>query len=174
MATHRRWRPGWDDLVPLGVLAAPMMAWALLAGARAPADVALVAVAVAVALALKHLLPSGQDDLALGPPVVALLVELSTLSLTVGSLILAAVAGVGLLLWAGTEPETGLTVRQQLEPATIPALAVGVAVAVTLFLPKGTGGQVGLAALVLVAVLGGAAWVYLRSAAEAVDASPTS
>jgi hypothetical protein len=174
MAAQFRWKPGWDDLVPLGVVAVPMVVWALLAGPRTSADVALVVVAIGVGLAMKHLLPSSIEDLALVPPIIALLVELSNLALSVDSLVLAAVAGVGLLVWAGAEPKSGLTWRQQFEPATIPALAVGVAVAVMLFLPTGTGGQVGLAALVLVAVLGLAAWLYLRSAAEVSDARPTS
>jgi hypothetical protein len=168
-----RWRSGWDDLVPLAILAAPMLAWAFLGGADRAAELTLVVAAVAVATVLKHILREGLADLALVPPVIALLFELYPLGLTVERLFLAAAAGIGLLLWAGAEPMSGIPVGRQLEPAVVPALAVGVAVAVMLFLPNGSGGQVGLAALVLVAVLGLSAWLYVRSAIEAATPQPT-
>jgi len=174
MARWLPWRKGWDDIVPLMVLATPMILWALLAGARTFAEVILVVAAVAVGLVLKHLLSTNFEDLAFVPLVLVLLVELSTVRLTVDGLLLAAVAGVGLLLWAGAEPTSGVTLGQQLEPAVVPTLAVGVAVVVMLFLPGGSGGQVGFAALVLVGVLALSAWLYLRSAAEVTDAQPTS
>jgi hypothetical protein len=79
---------------------------------------------------------------------------------------LAPVIGIGMLLWVGVEPASGVTRVHALEPAVVPALAAGLAVVVFLFLPGGSGGQVGLAALALVAVLGLSAWLYLRSAAE--------
>jgi hypothetical protein len=106
--------------------------------------------------------------------VLILLIEFSTVRLTVDGIFLAALAGVGLLVWAGAEATSGVSLVQLLEPAIIPALAVGVAVAVMLFLPRGSGGQVGIAALILVAVLGLSAWLYLRSAAEVTDAQSTS
>lgn len=174
MSSLPRWRTGWDDLVPLGVLAASMLLTASLAGARYSALVVLVIAAVAGGLLLKHFLPETLEDVAVVPPVVVLLVELSIVTLSVEGLFLAAVAGVGLLLWTGTEPSSGIPWAQRLEPAIVPALAVGVALVVMLFLPVGSGGQVGLAALVLVAVLGWAAWLYLRSGVEAAVSSPTS
>ncbi|MGA7861094.1 MAG: hypothetical protein WCB19_04485 [Thermoplasmata archaeon] len=174
MAGWRRWKKGWDDIVPLMVLATPMILRTFLPGARTFAEVILVVAAVAVGLVLRHLLPTSFEDLALVPPALILLVELSTVPLTVDSLLLAAMAGVGLLLWAGAEPTSGVTLGQRLEPAVVPTLAVGVAVVVMLFLPGGSGGQVGFAALVLVAVLALSAWLYVRSAAEVTDAHPTS
>jgi hypothetical protein len=173
MAPIPRWRSGWDDLVPLGILAAPMLVWALQAGPGTLGETILVVSAVVLALAMKHLLSPTLEDFALLPPVIALLVELTSLTVTVDRLFLAAVAGIGLLLWAGAEPKSGIAIGRQLEPAVVPALAVGVAVAVMLFLPGGSGGQVGLAALVLVAVLGLSAWVYVRSAAEVAAPQPT-
>ena len=173
MATPR-WRRGTDDLVPLVVMAVPMLWWSLSGGPGHVGEVIVVFAAVGLAVVLKRVAPTPWEDLALAPPVVALLVEVSSLSLTAASLLFAAVAGVGLLLWAGTSPTSGVTVGQQLEPALVPALAVAVAAAVLFFLPGGTGGQVGLAALVLVGVLGLSAWLYLRSAAEAVAAQSTS
>jgi hypothetical protein len=166
VAKGSHWKLGWDDIVPLIVVATPMVGWALLAGSHGIAELVVVGVALGIGLALKHLVPEDFEDLALLPVVVALLVEVSTRPLTVASLVLAAVAGVGLLLWAGAEPDSGVRPVQQLEPALIPALAVAVAVAVTFFLPGGTGGQVGLAALVLVVVLALSAWLYLQSAVE--------
>ncbi|MGC2290166.1 MAG: hypothetical protein WA688_09985 [Thermoplasmata archaeon] len=168
-----RWKPGWGEVGPLLVWATPMFLWAVLAGTRTSTEVILVAVAVGVGLGLKHLLPANLEDLALLPPIVALLVELSTVPLTVDSVLLAAVAGVGLLLWAGAAPASGVTLVQQFEPAMVPALAVGVAVVVLFFLPGGSGGQVGLAALLLVAALGLSAWLYLRSASEVAAPQPS-
>jgi hypothetical protein len=174
MMARRQWREGWDDLVPLSIWALPMLGWALLAGPRAPVELFLVIVAIGIGFALKHLLPSNWEDLALVAPVLILLIEFSTVRLTVDGIFLAALAGVGLLVWAGAEATSGVSLVQLLEPAIIPALAVGVAVAVMLFLPRGSGGQVGIAALILVAVLGLSAWLYLRSAAEVTDAQSTS
>jgi hypothetical protein len=174
MVAWPAWRKGWDDLVPLGVWATPMVVWALLAGSRTVAEVLLVAVAMALGFALKRLLPTGLEDLALVPPVLVLLVELSTIVLTVDGLLLAALTGVGLLVWAGAEPASGVTLGQQFEPALVPALAVGVAIVVMQFLPGISSGQVGEAALVLVVVLGLSAWLYLRSATEVLEAQPTS
>jgi hypothetical protein len=174
MTTRIAWREGWDDLIPLGIWALPMFAFALLAGSRTAPELILVVAAIGIGLALKHVLPSNGEDLAFLPPVVALLVELSTTHLTVDGILLAAAAGVGLLVWAGAEPNSGVTSVQLLEPAVIPALAVGVAIAVMLFLPRGSGGQVGVAAFVLVAVLGLSAWLYLRSAVEVTESQPTS
>ena len=167
MVAWLRWRSGRDDLGPFVVLAVPMLLWAILAGPRGFAVLVGVVVSLGLALATKHLLPpGGTEDLSLAPPVVALLVELTILPLTVGALLLAAAAGVGLLLWVGTDPASGVPWGATVEPALVPALAVAVAVAVMLFLPGGTGGQVGIAALVLVGVLGLSAWLYLQSAAE--------
>jgi hypothetical protein len=174
MAARRRWREGWDDLVPLGIWALPLLGWAFLAGSRIPVELILVVAAIGVGFALKHLLTSSLEDLALLAPVLVLLVEFSTVRLTVDGILLAAVSGVGLLVWAGADPTSGVTLVQLLEPAVIPALAVGVAVVVMLFLPRGSGGQVGIAALILVAVLGLSAWLYLRSAAEVTDVQSTS
>lgn len=167
MAKLARWRSGWDDLVPLAVLAAPMVLLGLLAGRGATIELLVVVIAVGSGLAVKHLVPLRLEDLSVMPPLLALLVELTTVPLTVESLVLAAVTGVGLLLWTGAEPMMHVALAPRLEPALVPALATGVAVAVMLFLPGGSAGQVGVAALVLVAVLGLAAWLYLRSAAEA-------
>ena len=166
MPKRRRWKPGWDDVVPLAVLATPMIGWTLLAGAHGVLELLVVLAALGSGFSLKHLVPVGLEDIALLPVILALLVEVSTLTLTVVSLVLAAAIGVGLLLWAGTDPDSGVKVSQQLEPAVIPSLSVAVALAVSFFLPGGTGGQVGLAALVLVAVLGLSAWLYLQRAAE--------
>ena len=174
MVAWLRWTRGYQDLVPLAVLAAPMVVWSLLAGAHGLSSLTVVVVALGLGLVLKHLSPPGWEDLALAPPLVALLVELSSLPLTVDGLLLAAGAGLALLVWAGSGPTTGVTLGQQFEPALVPALAVAVAVAVLFFLPGGTGGQVGLAALVLVGVLGLSAWLYLRSASEVVASRPTS
>ncbi|MCI4347623.1 MAG: hypothetical protein L3J97_03265 [Thermoplasmata archaeon] len=174
MARWLRWESGRDDLVPFLVLSLPMVVWALVAAGRSPADLAIVVGALGLGLALKRLLPSPLQELAVVPPVLALLVEVSAFALTIDGLLLASLAGVGLLLWAGSEPRTGVTLSQQLEPALVPALAVGIAVAVLFFLPGGSGGQVGLAALVLVGVLTLSAWLYLRSAEEVRASSPTS
>jgi hypothetical protein len=165
---------GWNDIVPLAILAVPMLLGALGAGPRAMAEVVLVVVTIGVGWSFKHLLPRAFEDLAIVPPAAVLLVELSTVPLSVGVLFLAAVAGVGLLLWAGAEPGSGVSLAGQLEPAVIPGLAVGVALAVMLFLPSGTGGQVGIAALVLAGVLGLVAWLYLRSAMETAGPQSTS
>ncbi|MCI4352237.1 MAG: hypothetical protein L3K14_02475 [Thermoplasmata archaeon] len=174
MPTGFRWAAGRDDLVPFLVMAVPMVVWALVAADRSPAELALVVAAVGLGLTLKRLLPLPLEDLAVVPPVVTLLVEASAFALTIDGLLLASLAGVGLLLWVGSEPRAGVTLSQQLEPALVPALAVGVAVAVLFFLPGDSGGQVGLAALVLVGVLALSAWLYLRSADELRAASPTS
>ncbi|MFZ0831456.1 MAG: hypothetical protein WCB18_02770 [Thermoplasmata archaeon] len=173
MARARRWRRGWSDIGPLALIAAPMLLWTFLGNLRGGAELVVVVGAVGVALSLKHLLPIAFEELALLPIVVALLVEVSTLPLNVVTLILAAASGVGLLLWAGADPDSDVTLAQQLEPALVPALAVAVAVAVTFFLPGGTGGQVGLAALVLVVVLALSAWLYVQSAAEVGVDRPT-
>ena len=174
MGPAPRWRRGWDDLLPLGVLATPLLLAALLAGARVIGLLVLAIAALAVGLLLKHLLPDTLQDVAVVPPVIALLGELSVVPLSEGTLFLAGTAGVGLLLWTGTGPVSGVPWVHRLEPVVVPALAVGLALAVMLFLPIGSGGQVGLAALVLVVVLGWAAWLYLRSGAEAAVPSPTS
>lgn len=173
MTDGPRWRKGWDDVVPLLLLAAPMLGWSLLATTRASGELVVVIVGLLLGLALRHLLPAPLENLALIPPVAALLVELATLAPTAEGLLLAAGAGVGLLLWAGTEPTSGLSLRRRLEPAVVPALAVGVALGVMFFLPQGSGGQVGLAALALVAVVGLAGWLYLQSAGEAAAPLPT-
>jgi hypothetical protein len=172
--TGLRWRKGWDDVVPLAVWASPMLVQGFLPGARTSSVVLLVVAAAAVGLGLKHLLPAPYEDVAVIPPAVALLVEISTIAVSVEGLLLSAVAGVGLLVWIGAEPTSGVSVRRLLEPAVVPALAVGVALAVMLFLPVGTGAQVGLAALALVAVLGLVAWLYLRSVDETALPGPTS
>jgi hypothetical protein len=174
MAATIRWRKGWDDAVPLAVLAIPMALGAFLAGPRTSYELVLVVAAVVAGLLLKHLLPEPIEDLSIVPAVIALLVELSTVPLSVELLLLAAASGVGLLLWAGTAPTTDVALSQRLEPALVPALAVGLALVVMFFLPVGTGAQVGLAALALVAVLGLVAWLYLRSADEASVPEPTS
>ena len=174
VARGLHWRKGWDDIVPLGVWAIPMVLEAFLAGVGTFSEAVLVVTVVGVSLGLKHLLSAPYDDLTIVPPAIALLVELSTVPVSAGSLLLVVVAGVGLLLWFGSEPTSGLPLGRRLEPAVVPALAVGVAFAVMLFLPAGTGGQVGLAALALVAVMGLVAWLYLRSAAEVALPEPTS
>jgi hypothetical protein len=173
MTRGPRWRRGTNDVLPLGIFATPALIWALFAGSRAFLELALVVAAVATGLALKHLLPTEFDDVAILPPTLALLLELGTIPLTVIGIFLAATAGVGLLLWAGAEPDSGLSVRQQLEPSIVPALGAGVAGAVLFFLPRGSGGQVGVAALILVVVLGLSAWLYLRSAAEVTQVPPS-
>jgi hypothetical protein len=173
MAEPVRWRPGWDDLVPLAVLAAPMVLLALLVGPRFAVDFLVVVLAVGSGVAVKHLAPPNLVDLSALPLFLALLLELTTVPLTVQSLVLAAMAGVGLLLWTGAEPTMHVALGPRLEPALVPALATGVAVAVMLFLPGGSTGQVGVAALVLVAVLGLAAWLYLRSTLEAAATEST-
>jgi hypothetical protein len=169
-----RWKPGWDDIVPFVALAAPMLLETFLAGSRTRDELILVTGALVIGFALKRWLPATLEPLVLIAPVIALLVEIAALRLTVVGLLLAAAAGAGLLLWAGAEPTSGVSLTQYLEPALVPALAVSLAVVVMLFLPAVSGGQVGLAVLVLVAVLGLSAWLYLRSAAEASDAVPTS
>jgi hypothetical protein len=169
-----RWRKGRVDLVPLAIMAAPMFLGALGTGSRAGAETALVAVAIAVGWSLKHWLPPEFEDAAVVPPAAALLIVLSTAPGSVELLFLAAVAGVGFLLWMGVEPGSGVSLGDLVEPVAIPALAVGVALAVMLFLPIGTGDQVGLAALALVGVLGLVAWLYLRSPVEAAGPEPTS
>jgi hypothetical protein len=174
IVTGLRWRKGWDDLVPLAVWTAPLLVEAFLPGARGSSAVVLVVAAVAVGLGLKHLLPAPYEDLTVLPPALALLIELSTVTVSLESLLLSAVAGVGLLLWLGAEPTSGVSLRRLLEPAVVPALAVGLALAVMLFLPVGTGAQVGLAALALVVVLGLVAWLYLRSVDETALPQPTS
>jgi hypothetical protein len=174
MAKGYRGGSSWDDVVCLAILATPMFLGAFLAGARTSFELVLVTVAVVVGLVLKHMLPVTVEDVAVVPPAIALLLELSTVPLSLAVVVLGAFAGVGLLLWVGAEPARDVTLGQQLEPAIVPALAAGLAIGVMLFLPVGTGGQVGLAALALVAVLGLVAWLYLRSAAEAALPEPTS
>lgn len=166
MSAIIRWRRGWDDLVPLAMWGAPMLTDSWLAGTRTSESALLVVVAVAAGLGLKHLLPAPYEELAVLPPALSLLLELSIVPPSVASLVLSAVAGVGLLLWIGTVPSSGVSLRRRLEPAAVPALAVGLALVVMLFLPIGTGGQVGYAALALAAVLGLVVWLYLRSADE--------
>lgn len=173
MASGMRWDRGREDLVPLLLLALPMAVWALLGGSRTPLEEGGVATALAIGYLLKHALPLRWADLAVLAPVAGLAVELSTLPVASATFLLAPLAGIGLLVWTGADPAGGATVRQQVEPALVPALAVGVAVAVMQFLPGSSGGQVGLAAVALVAVLGLAAWLYARSAAESTDARPT-
>jgi hypothetical protein len=174
MAAGLRWRKGWDDVVPLAVWASPMLVEAFLPGARTSSALLLVVSAVAIGLVLKHLLPAPYEDLAAVPPAVALLVEISTLTVSVEGLLLSAVAGVGLLVWIGAEPTSGVSVKRLLEPAIVPALAAGLALVVMLFLPVSTGAQVGWAALALAAVLGLGAWLYLRSVDETALPEPTS
>ena len=103
----------------------------------------------------------------------ALIVALGTIAPSVGTVVLAGAAGTVLLLWIGAEPGSRVPLRAQLEPALVPGLGVAVAIAVLFFLPSGTGGQEGLAALAVVLAFGLAAWLYLRSAAETVEPSPS-
>lgn len=174
MPARVRWVRGWDDVVPLAFLATPMLLWAISAGPGGASLLIAAVASLASALVLKHLTPPSLRDLSLAPPAIGLLLELAFLPLTVYALLGAAAAGVGLLLWAGAEPVSRLRLRTWLEPAVVPALATGLAVGVTLFLPRGTGGQVGIAALILVAVLGLTPWIYLRTASEAEAEVPTS
>jgi hypothetical protein len=169
-----RWRSGTEDIVPLVAWGVPMFIWSLLTDGGGLVDPTVVAAAFGGGLLLKHLLPDRWIDVALLAPVAALLFEAATLSVTIAGLLLAAAASVGLLVWAGVEPGTGLPVARQFEPALIPALALSVAIAVMFFLPSGSGGQVGLAALALLGVLALVAWLYLRAAEDAGLSEPTS
>ena len=174
MTSRPHWTPGSDDFVSFIVMATPMLAWILLAGSRGVAELLVVLAGVGGGFLLKHLVRVGMEEIALLPAAVALLIEACTIPLTVDGVVLAAAAGIGLLVWAGSEPASGSPWRQQLEPALVPALGVAVALAVMFFLPSGTGGQVGLAALVLVGALALSAWLYLQSAAEIEVSQPTS
>ncbi len=138
-----------------------------------PLTLVLVMAGAGSGFLLRRLLPPTFDDLALVPPVLVVLVEVLTTPLSVAAVVLAAAMGVALLLWAGAEPRSGVSIRQQFEPALVPALGVALAVAVLFFLPKGTGGQEGLAALTVAAALGLAAWLYLRGAADVLNPEPT-
>lgn len=174
MAGRLRWRPGWNDLSALVSVAVPLAAWAILNGGHTLPELGVVGAALGIAVALRHLLRAGWEELAVVPPVAAALVELTSQPYTLTSLLLAPAVGVGLLLWMGADPQNPTPLLLRFEPALVPALAAGVALAVMLFLPGGSGGQVGLAALALGIVLGLSAWLYLRSAVEATGAASAS
>jgi hypothetical protein len=169
-----RWRSGWDDVVPMVIWAAPLLAWGLFGGGQAALEVSVGVAAIAGGFALKHLLAARREDLAALPPVVAALTGLAVVPYSLASVLLGPVVGIGILLWVGVEPASDVPLAQRLEPATVPALAASLAVGVFLFLPGGTGGQVGLAALALSAVLALTAWIYLRSVGESREAPATS
>ncbi len=174
MPRRRRWSPGWNDLAATVFLLGTMALGTPLDTLGVPRAALLVLVGVGGGLVLRHLLPADLAELAVVPPALAVLAEVATTPLSVAAVAVAAAIGVALLVWVGAEPNAGVPLRQQFEPALIPALGAALALAVLFFLPKGTGGQEGLAGLAVAVALGLAAWVYLQSAAEAVAAEPTS
>ncbi len=153
--------------------AVPIAFWALTSGW--PLAVGL-AVLGAPLVAAGVLLGSGREALADAspvPPLAGLLLLSTQVPATFGNLLLAAVGGLGLLLWLGASRPTGMALRPVLAGLWLPTLAVAVALVLPTVLPAGVANGFGVAAALLAVALGLAVWLLESGRSAEPEPAPT-
>ena len=165
---------GVADLLPLAFVGVAFFALAALSTASAVASGAVGLIAMAAATGLKRSARPGLRWVAVAPLLAAL--GWASMLAAPGPVagLWAAVAGIALLAWIGVDPRPERASARPGFGLLIPAVGVGIALAVAFVLPYGSGEQVGVAGGLVAAALALSGWLYATARRTTTEASPAS